>query len=52
MNPVVAALQMTSGPDVSANLAVADRLLRAAADAGDAKRGLALLDKLDAQLGS
>ncbi|MEY3338861.1 MAG: hypothetical protein RL245_1853 [Pseudomonadota bacterium] len=34
MNPVVAALQMTSGPDVSANLAVADRLLRAAADAG------------------
>jgi predicted amidohydrolase len=34
MTPIVAAVQMTSGPDVSANLAVVDRLLRAAAEAG------------------
>ena len=32
--PLVAALQMTSGPDVAANLATATRLLRAAAEAG------------------
>lgn len=32
--PIVAAVQMTSGPDVSANLATAERLLRTAADAG------------------
>ncbi|MBU6377265.1 MAG: carbon-nitrogen hydrolase family protein [Gammaproteobacteria bacterium] len=32
--PCVAALQMTSGPDVDANLATAERLLRAAAAAG------------------
>ena len=32
--PTVAALQMTSGPDVASNLATADRLLRVAADAG------------------
>lgn len=34
MTPIVAAVQMTSGPDVSANIAVADRWLRAAAEAG------------------
>ena len=32
--PRVAAVQMTSGPDVASNLAIADRLLREAADAG------------------
>lgn len=34
MKPIVAAVQMTSGPDVAANVAVADRWLRAAAEAG------------------
>ncbi|WP_133512150.1 carbon-nitrogen hydrolase family protein [Candidatus Thiosymbion oneisti] len=33
-NPKVAAVQMTTGPDVRANLQEAERLIRAAADAG------------------